>query len=1345
MDNDVEVQRALELGRRNAESLTLIRNWCGHARVLVDGGVGLLERWTGLPIGHRRMTCQFERQRGASGADLAYNALEYFDHNCSGCPHRQPIRAPDLSQLILERAREEGRRAAEAEAVAEKERKRVEGRIHTRAALRSTASLNVLSILDRVDEFDRDPTPELRTILSETLQVTPEAFGPGVQEAFVDLLRAGGEERTSLALEVLDRVGFAPDRLTALALEALSRMEAVERAGPLAAAGMGASHVDLVRPALPAILYLARPLVEWWSFEQKRPAVREPLLAAYRLAPEAVETAIRQSLRDSAEKENRRTGAYAARALLEQFPEGFLRLTGDLRAAFSMPDDFYDFGTASATVSDVFAEALTLMPEPIDKVLVEVLKTGSEPERAGAVRAYVEVLERRRTSCVDDEEGRQRDREGPATPVQRLAFERVLDVFTRLGDGEDFRIAEEVLDQPDILSWDLLVGTVETLLGVAALASAELAQPTTPSTIAEGPEAATLRALDAMRRPTTLSSAIRIALEAVVHVAEKHPSFAQRDRASGMLVGLFDQAPAGAEVFRARLIQAIGKLARSRAAVPRVLSPVYRALTDASPRLRAAAAGAYAQISRAVEVTELPSLLHESFLTLLYDSKVIVHGGALEALEDADRLPEPYAAQVFERAVMWANTYLPARGLLDHDESRIMRAALQTLLRYKPGENALSPQLGEFVVRCACSLQIYAAVDFLRFNRALRDVVGFPQLLLEILSRPDLPDHSIEDLLKYVKELSDEQTRGIAQELVNVGARLWDYKPYYAIRCVQILSEAGALAQARETADRSLRTHEAAKAPAATLARIRAICAAADLEIAAAESTLEEAIQALDRNDDDAGAAGRLFTEHFPAYYPRFEALLALQVRSDLADDSALLRQLAGEFAAISDEHGTSRAAQAYSHFGRILVMLTHLIGWVSEVRNAEAYADRLLRAAQLQAREFLRDVPAASEPVRAAMQAIAAIRDPDDVTAVRRMVARLTLPLPIIRQRGLRQPDLIETGEASELRNEVIVASLEFRLDGEVVREETTLAPEVIHDLDLDVRFSRWPDDVSQIVFEPLHVEPAGYVDAPRFVIERPAGDASFRAQRQGRLHARAPHALFARPLELSYVAAVIGRDSESGLPPDGIKLIVHGQQHLRLECFDPRKNPFSGVEAVDARLRVIRAEARGKGIPDEELSAFLILLGAMGNLAHQALADKLFPGTWSEAEFQLRVQEFLRIHPQIGSQLEVHPHTAGGITDLSFRRIRLELKVDDRAYIDVSTALEKYGAQAARYVSASDRRCGVLAVLDTHPDQGMSSAVGNDLDLKHVAPPTDSGTDLLLGIVIIRGNLGKPSDFSR
>src|SRR6266542_4216578 len=100
---DREVEKVVAIGQKNRDVLPLIQNWCAHARVVVEGGVGLVEQATGLPIAMRRLTCQYERARGATSMHLAQNALDFHDRNCVGCTERQPVGLPNLTELLRER------------------------------------------------------------------------------------------------------------------------------------------------------------------------------------------------------------------------------------------------------------------------------------------------------------------------------------------------------------------------------------------------------------------------------------------------------------------------------------------------------------------------------------------------------------------------------------------------------------------------------------------------------------------------------------------------------------------------------------------------------------------------------------------------------------------------------------------------------------------------------------------------------------------------------------------------------------------------------------------------------------------------------------------------------------------------------------------------------------------------------------------------------------------------------------------------------------------------------------------------------------------------------------------
>jgi hypothetical protein len=166
---------------------------------------------------------------------------------------------------------------------------------------------------------------------------------------------------------------------------------------------------------------------------------------------------------------------------------------------------------------------------------------------------------------------------------------------------------------------------------------------------------------------------------------------------------------------------------------------------------------------------------------------------------------------------------------------------------------------------------------------------------------------------------------------------------------------------------------------------------------------------------------------------------------------------------------------------------------------------------------------------------------------------------------------------------------------------------------------------------------------------------------------------------------------------------------------------------------------EARAlPAIQDHELSNFLKILIALANTAGQALQSDIFARCESEEEFQESLRNRLRQNPEIGSDLEEHPHVGRGISDLSFRGISLELKFSDKpiGHDDVGDFLP----QATAYVSPADRRFGFLIVLDASVKTEAPGSAANDIFL-HEVLPSAAGLPLLVGVVIMRANLPKPS----
>ena len=159
------------------------------------------------------------------------------------------------------------------------------------------------------------------------------------------------------------------------------------------------------------------------------------------------------------------------------------------------------------------------------------------------------------------------------------------------------------------------------------------------------------------------------------------------------------------------------------------------------------------------------------------------------------------------------------------------------------------------------------------------------------------------------------------------------------------------------------------------------------------------------------------------------------------------------------------------------------------------------------------------------------------------------------------------------------------------------------------------------------------------------------------------------------------------------------------------------------------------------QELADALTLAFPLAKLAAQSAGDNFFPSPISEDEFQKRVRSFLRLHPMIGVALEEHPHASRGITDLSLRGIRLELKSEKTNNLTLADC-QHFVPQAASYAVGSGKRLALLCVLDGSPKSKPPFPVEDGITF---FVHQSSETPIYVLTILIQGNLAKPSDFSR
>ncbi|MDE2165533.1 MAG: hypothetical protein KGJ66_04255 [Alphaproteobacteria bacterium] len=307
--------------------------------------------------------------------------------------------------------------------------------------------------------------------------------------------------------------------------------------------------------------------------------------------------------------------------------------------------------------------------------------------------------------------------------------------------------------------------------------------------------------------------------------------------------------------------------------------------------------------------------------------------------------------------------------------------------------------------------------------------------------------------------------------------------------------------------------------------------------------------------------------------------------------------------------------------------------------------------------------------------------------------------------------------------------------IDGAPANAVNDMTPRENHDLDIEVRVSRWPSSAEALELLPITIERPSTADFPTFRFDRPNGEPPFTLRQTQRAVLNVAQGLQARPFDFNYTAQFVPQSAEQ-------PVAVVGMRHLRIESFDIGKAPLTGFHEIDRRLRCIRNELmRQPLITQADLGHALSVLRVLSALAGRALQDNLFPGILSEKKFQEAARDELRRDPDVASGFEEHTHVGGGITDLSFHQIRIELKSEPGTKLTLRDC-EKYVDQAASYVASTGKRIGILCVLDCSPKAAPPFPADEGIGVLRIKTPEN---ELCVGTVLIQGNLARPSDLSR
>lgn len=353
-------------------------------------------------------------------------------------------------------------------------------------------------------------------------------------------------------------------------------------------------------------------------------------------------------------------------------------------------------------------------------------------------------------------------------------------------------------------------------------------------------------------------------------------------------------------------------------------------------------------------------------------------------------------------------------------------------------------------------------------------------------------------------------------------------------------------------------------------------------------------------------------------------------------------------------------------------------------------------------------------------------------------------LPLPTIyfrkkRDKVKRTPEKKNSEESSTL------IRLIAYIDNTPLLTPQILHPQLLYSLKFVVRGVLWLNDAKKLRIDLPTTLPRSDYSISNFELPKPDNKFDeFEGELHGHIKFTSSQTLLSENISFALRCAFELNNGEFQEAP------VIGYNQLEFHIIDPKSSGFiSGYPKLDQHVaqlltKLVSDAPTIKAELDDLIPLLQELTNLVGTYAHGAVFQdyqKIL-----EAEFQSKVIHDLRL--KLGADVQEHPNQAGGYTDIRYRGIVVELKVEgkngDRKYIG-----ERYAAQATQYQSVEGKQVSVVLVLDLTPKIDPPSDIRNDIFMVDVQ--THGGDDVTKQyqskafIFVVNGNMKKPSEYSR
>jgi len=354
-----------------------------------------------------------------------------------------------------------------------------------------------------------------------------------------------------------------------------------------------------------------------------------------------------------------------------------------------------------------------------------------------------------------------------------------------------------------------------------------------------------------------------------------------------------------------------------------------------------------------------------------------------------------------------------------------------------------------------------------------------------------------------------------------------------------------------------------------------------------------------------------------------------------------------------------------------------------------------------------------------------------------------LISPLPSLylrketKEQGYQQPD-----EEDAIPQRPLVRVIAF-IDDAPIASPQLLRSELLYSVRFKIKGLLWPPNAKRLRLDLLTTCPSSEYAISEFSAIQPPiqEDGGFEVEVSGQLKFRSGQSNLLEDLVFATQVAFESNEKDVNEVP------AIGHTQLRLRVTDENRQPLiTGNRSLDRHISEL-AMALVKDCPraKDELPQLLPMLEALTRMLATYAQESVYKGQTNvrEAEFQKLVLRDLR--NMLGQDVQEHVGQAGGFTDIRYRGVIVELKVEstnaDRDFLSKS-----YTPQATQYAGVEARQVSILLVLDLTEKVQPPGDIRNDIRLFDVVTHAQ-GNGLYSSkafLFVVNGNTRSPSSYS-